>query len=399
MNQGFFGARPIPLGGGGRGGPPPPAPPYNVSMKVLIATGLYPPDVGGPATYTKALETALPEAGIEVSVLSFGGVRRFPKIIRHIAYFFLALREGKKADVIYAQDPISVGFPAFCASWILGKKFLLKVVGDYAWEQATQRFGFTGTPEAFQKAPLSLFPGSLRAIERFVARRAMCVVVPSKYLGRIVGQWDIPKKKISLIYNSVETVSNPGHKPVLRGLLKFHGKLIISIGRLVPWKGFRELIAMVSGMKKDFPDLKLMIIGSGPELGALEEEAKRKRIPEDVVFTGALPRDILLRYVRASDIFILNSRYEGFSHQLLEVMTVGVPVITTNIGGNPEAIEHGKEGFLVSPNDTARIEGYVRALFSDPALRAQIVSAAKRKAKSFSNARMLEATVKLLRTL
>ncbi|MDO8451707.1 MAG: glycosyltransferase family 4 protein, partial [bacterium] len=323
-------------------------------MRVLIATGLYPPDVGGPATYTKALETALPEAGIEVSVLSFGRVRHLPTIVRHVRYFFLALREGKRSDVIYAQDPISVGLPAFFAALILDKKFLLKVVGDYAWEQATQRFGFTGTVEQFQKdKKLDFFATSLRVLERWVAKRAVRVIVPSKYLAKIVTQWGVPKKKLSVIYNGMEELSDTGNKPVLRGLLKFHGKLVISIGRLVPWKGFHELIAMVSGMKKDFPDMKLMIVGSGPELRALEEEAKRKRIAEDVVFTGALPRSILLRYMRASDIFILNSRYEGFSHQLLEVMAVGVPIITTKIGGNPEAIEHVKEGVLVSPNDTA----------------------------------------------
>ncbi len=368
-------------------------------MRVLIATGLYPPEVGGPATYSKILETELPKRGIAVLVVPFSRVRHLPKIIRHARYFFLILKEGKNADVIYAQDPVSVGLAAWCAAKILGKKFLLKVVGDYAWEQAVQRSGFEGTPEEFQYATLPLLPRALRALERFVALRARRVVVPSKYLAKIVGQWEVPRRNIVVIYNGMEELADTGNKPVLRGLLKFHGKLIVSIGRLVPWKGFHELIGMLSSMKKDFPDLKLMIIGAGPDLPALEEEASRKGLADDVIFTGALARDILLRYVRLSDVFVLNTRYEGFSHQILEVMTVGVPVVTTKVGGNPEVIEHEKNGFLVAPNDVGRIEGHIRALLSDAALRARVVAAAKRKVNQFSEERMIVETVKLLAAL
>ncbi len=368
-------------------------------MRILVATGLYPPDVGSSATYAKALEGGLQKEGIAVSVLPFSRVRRLPILIRHLRYFFLALREGKHTDVIYAQDPFSVGLPAFFAARLSGKKFVLKVVGDFAWEQAVERFDFAGTLEAFQKAELSLLPGMMRWLERFVALRAERIVVPSKYLGTIVGRWGVPKKKIAVIYNGMEELADPGNKPVLRGLLKFHGKLIISVGRLVPWKGFGALIGMLAGMKKDFPDLKLMIVGNGPDLATLEEEAKRKGVADDVIFTGALPRDVLLRYIRASDLFILNSSSEGFSNQLFEAMAIGVPLIATKVGGNPEAIAHETEGFLVSPNDTARIEGYVRALFSDSGLRTRIISGAKRKVAEFSEERMLSETAKLLKKL
>lgn len=368
-------------------------------MKILIATGLYPPELGGPATYTRVLETELPRSGIDVIVLPFRRVRHLPKVIRHIWYFFLVFREGKNADVIYAQDPISVGVPAFLAAWLLGKKFLLKVVGDYAWEQATQRSGFRDNLESFQSAELPFIPRFLRALERFVARRALRVIVPSKYLSRILLEWGVPRKKISVVYNGMEELGDTGNKPVLRGLIKFRGKLIVSIGRLVPWKGFSELIGMTADMKKDFPDLKLMIIGAGPDLDMLEKEAEAKGLADDVVFTGALSRDVLLRYVRASDVFVLNTRYEGFSHQILEVMAVGVPVVTTKIGGNPEAIDHEQSGFLVAPNDAARIKGYAKALLTDAGLRARITASAKRKVKQFSNERMVIETIKLLRAV
>jgi glycosyltransferase involved in cell wall biosynthesis len=152
-------------------------------------------------------------------------------------------------------------------------------------------------------------------------------------------------------------------------------------------------------MKSDMPELKLMIIGAGPDMASLEEEAIKKGLEDDVIFTGALSRDVLLRYVRLSDVFVLNTRYEGFSHQILEVMAVGVPVITTKIGGNPEAVEHEKSGYLVQPNDLRRIEKYVKALITDIPLRAKIIAGAKRKVKQFSDERMLTETVKLLKSL
>ncbi len=368
-------------------------------MRILIMTGLYPPEIGGPATYSKILESELPVGGISVVVLPFRIVRKYPKIIRHIAYFFLILRKGRRVDMLYAQDPISVGLPTAMASFFLRKKFVLKVVGDYAWEQAVQRFGFSESLEAFQYATLPFISQIFRVLERWVASRAEKVVVPSKYLGKIVSAWGVPNKKIAVIYNGIEEMRDTGNKAVLRGLLKFQGKLIVSIGRLVPWKGFDTLISGVPTFKKTFPDLKLLIVGSGPDLTRLEALALELGVEDDVIFTGALERDILIRYLRVSDVFVLNTAYEGFSHLILEAMAVGVPVVTTKVGGNVEVIDHGKNGYLVKLNDMEGIVAHTSALLEDATLRASVVLSAKRRAKQFSNERMVEETTKLLKGL
>src|SRR3989338_9957691 len=96
------------------------------SKNILICTGIYPPDIGGPATYSKLLFDELPKRGVGVDVLSFGQVRHLPKIIRHIIYFFKALKIGKRADIIFAQDPVSVGLPAMLAAKILRKKIYIE---------------------------------------------------------------------------------------------------------------------------------------------------------------------------------------------------------------------------------------------------------------------------------
>lgn len=366
-------------------------------VKVLIATGLYPPEIGGPATYSRKLEKALPDHGIEVVILPFSKVRRLPRIVRHVVYFFLVLKEGRSVDVIYAQDPVSVGLPTMAAVFFLKKPFVLKVVGDYAWEQSVQRFGFSGTLEEFQYATLPFIPKVIRAVERFVARRADRVVVPSKYLAKILSAWDLPHKKVTVIYNGIEDLGDTGNKPVLRGLLRFHGKLIVSVGRLVPWKGFDTLIRLLPKIQSSFPETKLLIIGGGPDADMLERLAVEVGVPDDVIFAGSLERDILIRYLRASDVFVLNTSYEGFSHLILEALAVGIPTVTTKVGGNVEIIEHAQNGYLVKPNDAEAIFRHTTALLGDATLRASIVASAKRRVKQFSNERMIEETARLLK--
>jgi len=92
-------------------------------MKILVATGLYPPEGGGPSTYAKALFDELPKQGVSVEVLPFSRVRKYPPVIRHMVYFFLCLKLSKEVSVIYAMDPVSVGLPASLAALFSGKKF------------------------------------------------------------------------------------------------------------------------------------------------------------------------------------------------------------------------------------------------------------------------------------
>ncbi|MEK7613566.1 MAG: glycosyltransferase family 4 protein [Patescibacteria group bacterium] len=369
-------------------------------MRVLIATGLFPPEGGGPATYSKTLLDELPSRGIATSVLPYREVRSVPKILRHSAYFFRLLSRTFrfKPDIIFAQDPLSVGLPAALAAFITRKKFVVKIVGDYAWEQATQRFGYGGTIESFQDAQLPFVPNLMRGIERFVARRALKVIVPSKYLGRIVAQWGVHKKHIEVVYNGIES-ETVGLKQVIRGLLRYKGKLIISVGRLVPWKGFAALIRVHAILRKTSPDLSLLIIGAGPHESTLEKLAEECGVADSVIFAGNVDRAATLRYMRAADVFVLNTHYEGFSHVLLEASAVGVPIVTTRVGGNPELIEDNVNGYLIKPDDEATLTHRIEKLLSSPETRARIAGNAKKRVEKFSIAAMVEETAHVLKNI
>src|SRR3989344_3997850 len=156
-------------------------------MKLVIATPLYPPEIGGPATYAKLLFEGLPKKGIEVDLVKFSDVRHLPKIIRHYIYYRHVLKAIRNADVVLALDPVSVGLPAMWAARRAGKPFVVKIVGDYAWEQGRQRFGITQNRDEFVKTARVPFPVRvLRRIQPRVAAAATRVIVPSEYLQDIV---------------------------------------------------------------------------------------------------------------------------------------------------------------------------------------------------------------------
>ncbi len=364
-------------------------------MKILIATGIYPPDIGGPATYSKLLFEELPKRGIEIEILSFGEVRHLPKVLRHFAYFLKTLKRGKEVDVIYAQDPVSVGFSSILASKILGKKFVLKMVGDYAWEQHQQRKdAIFITPEDFQNIKVDLVSSLRRRTERYVGGKADNVVVPSNYLKKIVIMWGVKEEKIKVIYNTFTSKDVVESKEELRRRFGFGGIIIFSVGRLVPWKGFELLIEIM----KDLPDVKLFIAGDGPLKEKLEKKIKDLNLNDKIKLVGKLEQNDLHKKIKASDLFVLNTGYEGLSHQLLEVMAMGTPIITTNAGGNPEVIENDKEGILVDYNDKEALHDAILSVLSDNK-RNVFAKKAREKLFLFGKERMIKETIKVLKNV
>ena len=385
----------------------------SVKINILICTGIYPPDIGGPATYSKLLFDELPKRGVGVKVLSFGAVRHLPKVVRHFVYFFKALKMGKRADVIFAQDPVSVGLPAMWAARILRKKFILKVVGDYAWEQSA--FGGQNkkefiTPEEFQDKKFDFKTEIRRKIQKWVAKRAKTIIVPSNYLKNIVMKWGIGEDNIKVIYNAFDTPALSGTKEELRKKLGLSGFVLVSAGRLVSWKGFDKLIEIMPELLKEIPDAKLLIIGSGPEEENLKSKISRPqrqsaamagaanlKIKENVFLVGQVSHDKALKYLKTGDIFVLNTGYEGFSHFLLEAMAMEIPIITTNVGGNPELIENGKNGILAEYNNKEELRKKIIELIKNKTLKKELTENAKQKVAEFGKERMLEETIKILR--
>lgn len=369
---------------------------FKKKFKILIATGIFPPDIGGPATYSKLLLEELPKRGLGVKVASFGSVRHLPKFIRHFVYFLKILRKGFFADVIFAQDPVSVGLPSILAAKILRKKFILKVVGDYAWEQYQNRISNSQLLtsnfiklEEFQAKKFDVITELRRKVERWVAKKADKIIVPSEYLRKIVEMWGVESKRLVVIYNAFKREQSFGAGDI--GIVK--KDYIVSAGRLVSWKGFDVLIEII----KELPEeIKLKIIGSGPERKNLELKIKNLGLMNRIDLVGQLSHQKLLQCLTNAKIFVLNTVYEGLSHVILEAMSFGVPVITTNIGGNPELIKDGYNGILVEYNNKEQLKEAILRLYNNQELKDKFVENSNKELKKFSLGEMLKETIKIL---
>ena len=366
--------------------------------KILIATGLYPPEIGGPATYSKLLEDELPRRGVDVVMLPFAHVRKFPRIIRHFLYMTMVFEKANRVNIVYAQDPVSVGLPAMLVSRLLRKPYLLKIVGDYAWEQYSLKNKWVDIIN-FQKGYFGFSSMLRKMIERFVARHANKIVVPSEYLKKVVIHWGVKEENIIVVYNSFEKPNFSLTKKEARNKYNLQGFSIITAGRLVPWKGFLGLIKAMPEIIKFNPSANLYILGDGPERESLEDESHKLRLKDKIFFTGRVSHLDVLGYFKGGDVFVLNTAYEGLSHVILESLAMGIPIVTTNIGGNPEVIREGVDGLLFPPNNGNELLGAIQKLIQDENLRNIFSISGAERLNIFSKEAMLNKLTSVIKNL
>jgi len=371
----------------------------DTQIRIVIATGIYPPEIGGPATYTQMLEAHLPAHGIAFHVVPYGWVRGYPKLFRHLVYTWRLFKSTADCTVIYALDPVSVGVPARIVAWLRRKPLMLRIAGDYAWEQGQQRFGVTDVLDDFVLRNRSYGPvvGLLSRIQRFVARGAVRIVVPSEYMKGVIAKWGIPEERITRVYSALHPIAVTDTRDALRAQLEYEGLVIVSAARLTPWKGMQRLIDALAIVRKDHPDATLVIVGDGSERASLEEHAVESGLYDAVRFVGRQSKDSLGAAIKAADVFVLNTAYEGLSHQLLEVMDIGVPVVTTPVGGNVELIEHGVNGLLVPHNDAHAIASAVVRAATHEQLRNSLVQNARHTTQHFNEKKVVDDFVTVLR--
>jgi glycosyltransferase involved in cell wall biosynthesis len=337
-------------------------------MKLLIAADIFPPQAGGPATYVVNLANALVKDGWGVKIVSLNPdgdehVTRNThhatsrnKLLRYWQYFQLLRKHAKNVDVIYAMGPVNAGLPALIVAKLQKKKFVTKVVGDYAWEQGIQRFGVEDLIDPFQKKNnYSPIVRLLKWIESLTVKHANKVIVPSSYLKMIVVGWGAKEDRVEVVYNAIAVPEvAPAEKPAGE-------RWIVSVGRIVPWKGMGTLIAAMPNLVREMPDIRLKIVGDGPTLEELREQVIDSRLENYVDLFGRLPREETLRYIAAADVFVLNSAYEGLPHVLLEAAFLHTPSVASDAGGNPEVLP--KE-YLFPYNDQGRMEECIRAVLA-----------------------------------
>ncbi len=175
------------------------------------------------------------------------------------------------------------------------------------------------------------------------------------------------------------------------------GPHVISIGRLVPWKGFAALIEIMPELVRRHPGIVLHIVGDGPQEKTLARLVATLHVHKHVQFHGRVAHEKVLELLLASDLYVLNTAYEGLSHQLLEAMAVGTPILTTSIGANESVVQHGKDALLVGYNDRGRLARAIHTLIAHPLYARELAEQAKVRVTHYSKEKMLAKTVALLK--
>jgi glycosyltransferase involved in cell wall biosynthesis len=373
-----------------------------VVVRILLTTGIFPPDIGGPATYVPLAAAGLARLGHRTRVLTTregtdGSPSRFPfevqsvernspLVRRTLAFARSTARLAQGADVVFANG---MHLESLLGAIAARRPIVLKIVGDPAWERSVRLGWTTQSFEGFQEAGSDARAGVLKAQRRLVARCARHVIVPSRYLARVVEGWGVPEGRISVIYNAVAA---PSSSPAAVGVSR--ALRVVTVGRLVPWKGIDLLIRAVSQVE----DVRLTVVGDGPEEPTLRELARRCDVAERVSFAGRIPQDELRMLLRAHDVFALASAYEGLPHVLLEAMGEGLPVVATTAGGIPEVVVPGETGLLIQPTVTSAANA-LSWLQQDRELVAQIGRRARRHIEDrFTIEAMLRGTEHVLRS-
>ncbi|OGY94878.1 MAG: hypothetical protein A2260_02200 [Candidatus Komeilibacteria bacterium RIFOXYA2_FULL_45_9] len=148
-----------------------------------------------------------------------------------------------------------------------------------------------------------------------------------------------------------------------------------------------------------FSDINLIIVGDGPLQNHLRSKIKDLGLEKSVGLVGPVAHQEIGKYFRAADLFILNSGYEGLAHVLLEALALGLPVMASRVGGNPEVIDDNVSGYLFEFDNQEEIFAKVCVLLSDEEKQRQFIQAGLAKSQQFTFNRMIRETEAWLRSV
>jgi glycosyltransferase involved in cell wall biosynthesis len=356
-------------------------------VRVVVVSGIWPPDPGGPASHAPALADFLHARGHAVEVVTTAHTSPAPRAygmqwisrnsrLRHVRCALGVRTHAKDADVVYATSMIR---RAAVGARLARKPLVVKLVSDEVFERATRSGRFDGTIADFQ-----LVGGArtrlLRATRDAALRSARYVFSPSEYLRAIALRWGLEPDRVSVLPNPAPEVPALPPRDELRADLGLDGSVLAFAGRLGPQKAVGVLLRALA----DVQDVALVIAGDGPDRAALERNVRELGLDGRVRFLGGVPREQVLRLFGAADASVLPSAWENFPHSVVEALAVGCPVIATAVGGVPEVVRDGVNGLLVRPGDPEALREAIARFFADDELRRRLAAAAAGSVAGYS---------------
>ena len=342
-------------------------------MKFLLISGVYPPDIGGPAVFVPKLTEFLLNNGHECEVLTLRDHYSQKPIqkwrVRYVSRTFLPIRMMRTIAVLCdMRQNVSVYFANGLIEevglflFLTRKNGVAKIVGDAVWERARNKGKTLESVTEFNSHTGDILQRIQRAILVFSLNRFRLVICPSDELKSIVLSWGV-KTPIYVIQNGVQLPN------IAENQIKDID--VVAVSRLVTWKNIDVVILACQQI-----GATLWIVGDGPERKRLEEIASKQT--SKIVFTGNLDNSEVPNILKRAKIFALYSDYEGLSFALLEAMAHSVVPVVSECKGNMAIITDGENGMTVPLQNPEALKSSIKTLLLDEKKREHLGIASRR---------------------
>jgi len=335
-------------------------------IKVLIATGIYPPDIGGPATYAERLSQELKKLNCEIKIITYGEkvvdnqtdiilIDKTKNIfLKYLNFFWQACKIAPWADIIYTLDLMSAGLPAALAAKLNGKKVVFRTGGDFLWEKA-YRNGWTkvflsqyyAQKKTAKEKFLIYFCGwLLKRIDLIIFSTKLQANIYEKYYG-------VAPLKIKILANALPVIKVEADS-------RFKDSIIFA-GRLIDLKNLERLIKAFTKIKQS--KINLLLFGEGPEEKNLRELIINLGAQNKIKLMSAVPHEKLMGIIAGCRFFILPSLTEISPNLALECVGLAKPVVLTKENGLDGEIT--KHLLMIDPLSEEDIKDKVEYLLND----------------------------------
>ncbi len=364
-------------------------------------SGIWPPDVGGPASHAPEVAAFLHARGHRVEVLTSAAAppapepfpvgwvsRRLPALLRYAWGAALSARAARRADVVYSTGMIG---RTRIGALVARVPRVIKLTGDPAYERSL-RYGLTTLSlDRFQGAR-GVRIGALRTLRDVMLSGAAVYVCPSESLRGFATRWRLLAPERIVVLPNPVSVLPVGERDELRRRHGLTRPTLVAAGRLVAQKRLDVALEAV----RRCAEVDLVVVGDGPEREPLEALVRTLGLERRVRLVGARPRALVLELLAAADAVVLSSDWENFPHAIVEGLAVGTPVIAAAVGGVREIVRDGVNGLLVPADDPGALAAAIGRFFAEEDLRARLRSSAAPSVAEFAPERIYERLESLL---
>jgi len=327
-------------------------------MDILITVGIFPPDIGGPASFVPKIAKYLINKGHNVKIICLSDKehltykddmnvirinRNSPIIFRWLKTIVKIYSNSKKSDLIFVNG---LGTETTIANLFIRKKVIRKIVGDPVWERVYNKNLIDESFDDFQENNHGLSISLQKMIRNWSINKSNLIITPSQHLKNFIDKIGFDKN-IFVINNGVNIEQH--NKVVLENNII----QLLVVSRLVSQKNIDSIIKAVKVMENE--NIILNIVGDGSEINNLKLLVKKYELDKKINFIGKIENTKLNEYLKNADIFIQASNYEGLPHSILEAMNFEIPILSTDVGGCSVLLNKGERGYII-PMPVSEVE-------------------------------------------